>query len=50
VYYQSLTPPAIGTIEEKFKAHLVIDNNWNGRGGFSYGNHQVENVPVKILE
>lgn len=46
IYYQSLTPPAIGTFQEKFSAHLAIDNNWDGSGGFSYGNQDVENVPV----
>jgi hypothetical protein len=46
-YFQSLTPPAIGTITESFSAHMAIDNNWNGTGGFSYGNNNVENVPVK---
>jgi hypothetical protein len=45
-YYQSLTPPAIGSILEKFSAHMAIDNSWNGTGGFSYGNNNVENVPV----
>jgi hypothetical protein len=50
MYYQSLTPPAIGTFQLKFKAHMVVDRDWNGRGGFSYGTHKVENVPVRSLE
>ena len=45
-YGQTLTPPAIGTITENFSAHLAIDDNWNGKGGFSYGNKDIENVPV----
>lgn len=47
VYYQSLTPPAIGEIQEKFSAHMAINNSWDGSGGFSYGNNNVENVPVE---
>lgn len=47
IYYESATPPQIGTWQVLFSAHLAIDNDWNGTGGFSYGNHNVENVPVK---
>ncbi|MBS1522842.1 MAG: DUF1842 domain-containing protein [Bacteroidetes bacterium] len=47
VYYHTLTPPAIGTIQEKFEAHLAVDGQWNGKGSFSYGNRHVDNVPVK---
>jgi hypothetical protein len=46
-YVQSFPPPAIGSFLAKFDAHMAIDNSWNGNGGFSYWNHQVENVPVK---
>jgi len=46
-YLQSFTPPAIGSITEKFTAHLAIDNNWDGKGGFTYGSNHIENVPVK---
>jgi hypothetical protein len=46
VYYHSLTPPAIGTITENFTAHMAIDDKWDGRGGFSYGNNHIENAPV----
>ena len=45
-YFHSFTPPAIGTVREEFSAHMAIDDAWNGRGGFSYGNHNVEDVPV----
>jgi hypothetical protein len=46
-YVQSVPPPAIGSYLADFSAHMAIDNNWNGKGGFSYGNHDVENVDVK---
>lgn len=46
-YLQGVTPPQIGLYLGKFSANLAIDNNWNGSGGFSYDNHDVENVPVK---
>ena len=45
-YVQVATPPAIGAYLANFSAHLAIDNDWNGQGGFSYGTHDVENVPV----
>ena len=46
-YVQSMPPPAIGSYLGKLTAHLAVDNNWDGRGGFEYGNLHVENVPVK---
>lgn len=46
-YVQSVPPPAIGSYLADFSAHMAIDDNWDGKGGFSYGNHDVENVPVK---
>lgn len=45
-YLQSVPPPAIGTWQERFSAHMGIDDSWKGRGGFSYGGRNVENVPV----
>ncbi|MGO4771065.1 DUF1842 domain-containing protein [Flavobacterium sp. W22_SRS_FK3] len=45
-YVHSVPPPAIGSFLAEFDAHLAIDNAWNGKGGFSYYQHQVENVPV----
>ncbi|KAF2513425.1 DUF1842 domain-containing protein [Flavobacterium foetidum] len=45
-YVQSFPPPAIGSFLADFNAHLAIDNAWNGTGGFSYYQHQIENVPV----
>ena|SRR6218665_337245 len=46
-YVQSFPPPAIGSFLADFNAHLAIDNAWNGKGGFSYWRHNVEDVPVK---
>lgn len=45
-YVQSFPPPAIGAFLADFDAHLAIDNAWNGTGGFSYYQNQIENVPV----
>ncbi len=46
-YLQAATPPLIGMYLGKFSAHMAIDDKWNGSGGFTYGNNDVENVPVK---
>ena len=46
-YVVSVPPPAIGSYLANFSAHLAIDDSWNGRGGFTYDNHTVDNVPVK---
>jgi hypothetical protein len=49
-YVHSVPPPAIGSFLANFDAHLAIDNAWNGKGGFSYFNHTVENVPVASVK
>ncbi|WP_230410161.1 DUF1842 domain-containing protein [Undibacterium rugosum] len=36
-------------LEIPFEAHLAINGEWVGTGGFSYGNVHVEHVPVKHL-
>lgn len=46
-YVHTFPPPAIGAFLADFDAHLAIDGSWNGTGGFSYYQHDVENVPVK---
>ncbi len=46
-YTVSVPPPAIGTYLAKFTAVFSTDNNWNGHGSFTYGNHTVTNVPIK---
>lgn len=48
-YVHSVPPPAIGSFLANFDGHLAIDNAWNGKGGFSYFQHQVENVPVAAI-
>jgi hypothetical protein len=49
-YVHSVPPPAIGSFLADFDAHLAIDNDWKGKGGFSYYNNQVENVPVAAIK
>lgn len=49
-YVHSVPPPAIGSFLANFDAHLAIDNAWNGNGGFSYYQHNVENVPVAAVK
>ncbi|MES2574657.1 MAG: DUF1842 domain-containing protein [Bacteroidota bacterium] len=48
-YVHSFPPPAIGAFLADFDAHLAVDNAWNGTGGFSYYQHNVENVPVAAI-
>ena len=48
-YVHSVPPPAIGSFLANFDAHLAIGNAWNGKGGFTYYQHQVENVPVAAI-
>jgi len=48
-YVHAVPPPAIGSFLANFDAHLAIDNEWNGTGGFSYFGHNVEDVPVKAV-
>ncbi len=45
-YLVSVPAPAIGTYLAKFTAHMAIDNEWNGKGGFTYGDQDIEDVPV----
>lgn len=49
-YVHSVPPPAIGSFLADFDAHLAIDNAWNGKGGFSYYQHQIDNVPVAAIK
>ncbi|SEO53718.1 protein of unknown function [Flavobacterium sp. CF108] len=48
-YVHTFPPPAIGAFLADFDAHLAIDGAWNGTGGFSYYEHNIENVPVKAV-
>jgi hypothetical protein len=45
----SIHPDGPQPIEIPFEAHLSIGADWRGKGGFSYANVHVENVPVKPL-
>lgn len=45
-YVVSVPPPAIGSYLAQFSAHLAIDDTWHGKGGFTYADHTVEDVPV----
>ena len=45
-YVVSVPPPAIGSYLQDFTAYLDIDNGWNGVGGFTYGNAEINDVPV----
>ncbi|WP_289663283.1 DUF1842 domain-containing protein [Flavobacterium panacagri] len=49
-YVHSVPPPGIGSFLADFDANLAIDNAWNGTGGFSYYQHNIENVPVKAAK
>jgi Domain of unknown function (DUF1842) len=46
----SMPPPAIGSYLAPFSAHFAIDDKWNGTGGWTLGNTDVNNVPVKAIE
>ena len=46
-YVVSVPPPAIGSYLEKFTAYMDIDNDWDGIGGFTYGNNTIHDVPVE---
>jgi len=45
-YGVSLPPPAIGTYLQDFTAYMDLDQSWNGIGGFSYGDTEINDVPV----
>jgi hypothetical protein len=50
-YEYSFPPPAIGTETQDFSATLVLERDeWAGQGSFTYGNHLVDDVPVKLEE
>lgn len=46
-YVQTFPAPAIGAFLADFDAHLAVNADWNGLGGFSYYQHHIENVPAK---
>ena len=43
-------PPAIGEGTAKFEASVFLDaKEWQGEGWFSYGGHEIENVPFTLI-
>jgi len=47
-YDETLPPPAIGTVRFPFSAMLSIDeNDWDGRGSFTFAGHELRDQPVK---
>ncbi len=44
----SMDGPVIGVFP--FNANMAIDNSWNGKGGFSYLNVHIEDVPVTSVK
>ncbi len=40
-------PPTHHIVLQHFRAHFATDSQWNGRGGFEYGAHDVEGVPIR---
>jgi hypothetical protein len=50
-YEVPFPPPAIGSLTQQFSAVLVIgQDGWAGRGSFTFGHHEVPDVPVKSLQ
>lgn len=49
-YLQSFSPLEKGSFLADFDAHFAIDNAWNGIGGFSCYNYQIENETVEPSE
>jgi hypothetical protein len=45
-YIVSLPAPSIASYVQDFTAYLDIDDSWNGTGGFTYGNTEINDVPV----
>jgi hypothetical protein len=49
-YRFSFPPPAIGEGTAKFEAAVFLDGKeWQGEGWFTYGGHDVENVPFTLV-
>lgn len=49
-YTQPFSPLEKRSFLADFAAHFAIDNGWNGIGGFSCYNYQIENEPVEPSE
>jgi hypothetical protein len=46
-YPYSPSPREPIIVTEHFNAHFAVNARWQGRGGFSYGGHDVNDVPVR---
>jgi len=50
-YVFPFPPPAIGQGTAPFSARLIIEHDeWKGRGSFSYGGTDIDDVPVKVCK
>jgi hypothetical protein len=50
-YAVPFPPPAIGHAIEPFWALLVVPQaGWDGRGSFSYGGKEIDDVPVDVCK
>lgn len=45
----SSPPPAIAIYQTPYTAHMVLDDAWNGKGGFEYLSTRVEDAPAKSV-
>jgi len=46
-YPHSLPSPEIGTVLERFSSFFATDKQWNGRGAFSWGGREANDIPVR---
>jgi hypothetical protein len=49
-YMEFFPTETIGTFLADFDAHFLVDDSWNGTGGFTYYKNQIENVPVEATK
>ncbi len=50
-YIFAFPPPAIGEGVALFSATFVIaQDNWNGRGSFTFGSTEIDDVPFRVCE
>jgi hypothetical protein len=42
-------PDGPAPIEIPFSAHLAVNHEWDGKGGFNYGNVHIEDAPAKRM-
>jgi hypothetical protein len=50
-YIFAFPPPAIGEGVALFSATFIIgQDNWNGRGSFTFGSTEIDDVPFRVCE